>query len=303
MRAAICLALLLFSSCDNATRPPEKAQEPTKVETELLGVTANYKFAKEAHLSAWEDDYLRDHEDLIVSYLGNEIWRIRGSSWSELRDWNGPIADPAIGKDITGDGIPEAIFLNEEEGSHGPVIYYVFHLDQPLRVTILNGGDLGLYFKDLDGDGIYEVEGHDMAFMSWHAAPANSARPSVILRHQQGAYVLALDLMRKAPPDLNQLLGNATLLHADKMWQLAAPYDIPEKLIEVLTDLVYSGNAALARTFLDWAWLPNKAGKEAFAAEFFECRLRKSEYWPALAAMNGLSPDKPIGECPGTEEG
>jgi len=303
MRIAICLASLLLAACAAAPKAAEKAERQTKVETEQLGATNYYKFVREAYLSAWEGNFLRDYEDLIVSYLGDELWRIRGSNWSGLRDWDGPITEPAIGKDINGDGIPDAIFLNEEEGSHGPIIYYVFHLDRPLRVTVLDGGDLGLYFKDLDGDGIYEVKGHDMAFMSWHAGPANSARPGVILRHQQGVYVLATDLMRKAPSDMTRLLGDAALLHTDKMWQEPAPYDIPEKLIETMADLVYSGNAMLARTFLDWAWLPGKAGKEAFAAEFFECRLRKSEYWPALAAMNGLPAYKPVGECPGTEEG
>lgn len=49
MRAAICIALLLLSSCSGASCPAEKAERQTKVENEQLGSIYDYEFVSEAH--------------------------------------------------------------------------------------------------------------------------------------------------------------------------------------------------------------------------------------------------------------
>lgn len=306
MRAAICIALLLLGSCSSANRPAENVAQRVKVETEQIGGSNYYTFVREAHFFLEPDgSTIKNYENLIVLYLDEEIWRIRGSNWSGLRDWDGPITEPATGRDITGDGIPDAILMNEEEGSHGPIIYYIFHmgLGDPLRVTVLDGGDCGIAFKDLDGDGVFELKTCDMAFMSWHGGPGYSARPHVTLRYQNGIYVYDTVRMRQPMPPATLMSQGVARIQKDEAWQQEAPYDIPQFLIKVLTDMAYSGNIAGAHQFLDLAWPANRSGKDAFAAELFECRLRKSQYWPAIAAMNGLPADKPVGECPGTEEG
>jgi hypothetical protein len=105
--------------------------------------------------------------------------------------------------------------------------------------------------------------------------------------------------MRRQPPAEPELRAAADQVRALSWWtQYRRP---PPKLWEVMLDLIYGGNFPLARPFLDWAWNDVVAGKEEFWNELIKCQTRKSEFWPYIAALNGLAAEKPEGECPGSQ--
>ena len=60
--------------------------------------------------------------------------------------------------------------------------------------------------------------------------------------------------------------------HSDPDWP---PYD----LIQAITDLVYTGNKAIALDLLERVWLPGVPGKELFIREY-EDALRDSRFYP-----------------------
>ena len=62
--------------------------------------------------------------------------------------------------------------------------------------------------------------------------------------------------------------------------------------------LIYSGQAPLARDFIQRAWAGSAADRAAFEHDLVECQLRRSAYWPDVAALNGWKAEKPAADCP-----
>jgi hypothetical protein len=62
------------------------------------------------------------------------------------------------GTDITGNGIPDLIVTEWTGGAHCCFTAHVFELGEAFaRIGQIPGGDGGVLFRDLNGDGIYEA--------------------------------------------------------------------------------------------------------------------------------------------------
>lgn len=185
-----------------------------------------------------------------------------------------------IGRDITGDGVPDLVIEESTGGMHCCTQVVVLGLGDPLRVHgTIDGADGDVTFEDLDRDGIPEVRLQDWRFAYWRDyAFAETQAPEVILRFRDGAYRPACDLMRDDPPDAAALAAKARELRGD--WESGDP---PADLYGYAVDLVYAGHADLAWRFLDMAWPATIPGKAEFLRDL-RSQLANSPCWSAPPA-------------------
>ena len=311
--AAVAAALIVSAGCTAQTVQKEPAEDISYQSTELFAQGA-YRFVSEQRFSKSPEDAepFGLEETLVVFKDGREIDRRKEWRWEvyQAEGFSKAPPSPKPGADITGDGTPDIVLMEYSGGAHCCSTYYIFELAEPLRVTKIYTGDAPLFFEQLDDSPSLEVKLFDDNFSYWRAAYANSAAPEVVLRYRDGAYQPAPDLMRGPAPSQRELEEWARQARSAGDWIMTTKprgsdsnYDVSSDLLIPLIDLIYRGHADLVRRFTDMAWPAAKPGKAAFIEELMECRIRRSKYWPAVAAMNGLPADPSIGKCPADDEG
>lgn len=231
-------------------------------------------------------------QTLVVLKNNEEIFRKTGHRWY--------ISDkhPKMGTDITGTGQPNAVITEYSGGAHCCNANYIFELGERFEVIEIHSHDFPIIFKELDDRPGLEIEILDTNFLYWKTAFASSPAPRVILRYDQGTYWVATDLMEGPPMSRRALLQHAKKIRSSTKWGHFKYYPFDEGLWKIMLDLIYSGNANQAREFANLAWPPSVSGKRDFLFEFFDCQLRRSDHWPAIAALNRLSPKEPEKDCP-----
>ena len=200
-------------------------------------------------------------------------------------------------RDITGNGVPELALLGFSNGAHCCFTIHIIELGDTFSVLLSRplGDDVKLAFIDVTGDGVMEIQTTDDAFDYWHTGHAGSPLPQVWLRFddQKRAYVFAPELMKNPPPTKTVLIT-----HAD-FWKKISwdgsggnPIPLPAGVSPQLfttpwgyaVELIYTGNAAAAREYIDLAWRENKefASKEIFWNEFKK-ELQTSRFYGELS--------------------
>lgn len=204
---------------------------------------------------------------------------------AELEESRTPRERIAIGKDITGRGIPNLVIFEWSGGAHCCYTAHIFEIGQSFRkIASLNAVHGPLDFEDLDGDGILEVVLKDWTFAYWETSFNYSPAPRVVLRFQEGVYRMAPEFMRKRPVSEKWMKEKAQeVLKSD--WTNER---VPPELWRHMLELIYTGNAKQAWAFFDMAWRPGTPGKDDFLRDFRR-QLAKSPYWPDVAAMNRTS--------------
>ena len=181
-----------------------------------------------------------------------------------------------VGRDITGDHIPDVVIEAFTGGAHCCTQALVLGLgpDSLLDYGLIDGADGDIEFEDIDGDGIMEVRVGDWRFAYWRDYPfVETEVPEVVLKFQRGAYRPDCELMRDDPPDERTLRQRARALSTG--WVGGDP---PPGLYGYAVDLVYQGHADLAWRFLDLAWPAQIPGKAEFVADLRD-RLNGSPCW------------------------
>ena len=232
-------------------------------------------------------------QTLVVSKSGQEVFRKVGHRWY--------ISDkhPKIGTDITGTGRPNAVILEYSGGAHCCNENYIFELAEPFKVIEIHSRDFPIRFKELDGRPGLEIILLDTIFLFWKTGLPDSPTPKVILRYGQGGYRIATDLMKTPPMNRKEMLRRAKEIRTSTLWGRYECCPLDDRLLRVVVDLIYTGNAEQALEFADLAWPASFPGKKEVVNESFQCQMRYSDYWKNIAAMNGLPPGPPIGDCPG----
>jgi hypothetical protein len=190
----------------------------------------------------------------------------------------------AIGKDITGNGVPNLVVSEWTGGAHCCFLFHVYELGARFReVAVIDAGHGDFsHFSNHDGVGALEFVTADWTFAYWRTSFAQSPAPQVILRFRDGAYELAPDLMKKPKPLQEVLQAEARRVRNDPSW---SPRTQPPALWDHLLQLIYGGNGSLAREFLDKAWPLGIPGKEEFYQDF-RSTLSQSPYYRALLELN-----------------
>lgn len=216
------------------------------------------------------------------------------SMWEKSEKPQGSISP---GTDITGDGIPDLVIGYQPEGHNG-YRADVFSLGSSFKKLFrIEGEDNPVYFKDVDGDGLFEILAADSTFAYWHASYADSHLPRIILRIKGNKLVVANDLLKAPTPSAKDL---ETLVENTKK-ELESSEDQQQTFVPLVTghmlDLVYTGNAKSAWSYLDLVWtgdgkrqidvkpMEHNATKNEFLSEF-KAQLAKSPYWRGLQELN-----------------
>ncbi len=228
---------------------------------------------------------------------------------------------PPAGTDLDGDGLPEFLIYDYSGGAHCcATVKHIVCSDPPVLTAQISGWHNTPCYRDLDGDGRYEMIIRDSAYAYWNACYAASPQPEVIFRIRKGHYEMAGDLMRgrSAPAqdteatltDLKHRLARLDLFlarsqtdrpsQAEPTEEEKADEDfffgqcwyedgvrIPPAVWEFLLDLIYTGQINVAATALDSMWPPSKPHKAAFANDLLEM-IRGSWYGRRLPWFNEL---------------
>ena len=195
-----------------------------------------------------------------------------------------PNALTEMGKNITGNGIPNLVISEWTGGAHCCSNFHIFEIGPRFRFLAKIEAEHGesSHFADLDGDQNLEFIGEDWTFAYWHTSFVASPAPEIILRFTAGKYRLAEDQMRKPPPSEAELNESIRQIRTDESWKEQRP---PETLWGEMLDLIYSGNRAVAWQFFNKAWPAGIPGKAKFLSDF-RAQLAESPYWLQIQHLN-----------------
>jgi hypothetical protein len=235
-------------------------------------------------------------EDVKVDYFGGALSDFDRSDRRNLV--------PAIGGSITGAGEPELAIESYSGGAHCCTTVHLFRLGvqrfQPLGS--IAGGNFPVAFRQIDKDPALEAVTYDNAFAYWKASFADSVAPQVVLKFDPASerYRFASALMRTPAPNAAALKRNAQAIRRDPRWKQRGNSgdDIPPALWDEMLTLIYAGNGAAADELLRQAWPRDATSRAVFRHELIDCQLRRSIYWPDIAAMNRWPADPPGADCP-----
>jgi len=246
---------------------------PTATGAPIMAVPPDSEFSGVVEVERRVGDYLLrvihdttgDERVFDLKLRGRRAWAVRAANIRLLR----------IGRDITGDGVPDVIVEQFSGGMHCCTQSTVLGLGSAVHdYGTINGADGEVEFEDTDGDGVLEVRIGDWRFAYWREyAFVETQVPDIILHFTPEGYRPACDLMRGQPPDSAALTDKARELSDG--WTSGDP---PAELWGYAVELVYQGHASLAWRFLDLAWPPKISGKAEFERDLRE-QLEGSPCW------------------------
>ena len=197
----------------------------------------------------------------------------------------------AMGRDITGRGVPNLVVSEWSGGAHCCLSFHIFEIGKEFRrIAVLDALDNdGAHFEKIGSDKRLVFVMYDLTTFSefgdywcdrdFKTPPASG----IMLRYINGKYRLAIDLMRKPAPSSRKIAS--MIEEVQRNWPYGCSVPIPKRLWEIMLDLVYSGNAELAWQVFDRAWMPGTSGKEE-ALKAFRSELEKSPYWEEIKMLN-----------------
>ena len=214
---------------------------------------------------------------LEILQAGTRVYTGQHESF-EIDDTGAP-----VGADVTGTGNPNLVVKEYSGGAHCCTSFEVFNIGSNFQklATVESADCDGAHFQRQDSGG-YVFYGCDPATRMYGASFADSAAPGVILRYVNGSFHLAPDLMRKAPPSVDELRAKAGELASNRTW---STQDVPGAFWQYVIDLTYSGNSRSADQFVALAWPAQRTDKAERMQEFL-AQLRKSPYWEDIQALN-----------------
>ena len=230
---------------------------------------------------------------------------------------------PPAGTDLGSDGVPDILIYDYSGGAHCcATVKHIVCSDPPVLTAQISGWHCTPAYRDLDGDGRYEMIIHDASYAYWNACYAASPQPEVIFRIRNGHYEIAGDLMRSHAPaadkwktdikDLQHQLARYDQFIARRNSQTnentevkLAPEEevddnffsgqawradgvcIPPAVWELLLNLIYTGQIDTAVNALDTMWPAGKPHKAEFANDLLGM-IRGSWYGRHLPWFNEL---------------
>jgi hypothetical protein len=186
--------------------------------------------------------------------------------------------------DITGDGIPDVLVLQNSGGSHCCATWLLFSVGPSLRLLskVQNESSYSFPLKNIKGDGVYQLIVADWTFASWNASFAESPIMEFLYAVENGTYKFAPQLMRGSSKSEEDLVR----LAAKVPWEEGAREDvIPPEFWKGALTLILTGNADQVRRYAVLAWRAPRANLDDFLASFYE-RLKSSPHYSEIKILN-----------------
>ncbi len=188
-----------------------------------------------------------------------------------------------VGDDITGEGVPDLLVSEWSGGAHCCYTFHVFQLgDAFKRVQSipLRDADESAFVTRPGVKGMLLNSADYSAFAYFPSGFAGSPAGRILLSYRDGRFRLDQARLKANAPKPDETAQCAKLFKQSREWKDAQPLG----LWYYATDLIYTGNAEAAWTFLDQAWGGSEADKLKYLKEYRD-RLQKSFYYPELMQL------------------
>ena len=127
---------------------------------------------------------------------------------------------------------------------------------------------------------------NDWTWAYWPSSFASSPAPEIILRYEQGKYILALELMRR-PPKTKEEFAQVKRQVKEKletdMKEQSGDFSLA-LVVNPMFDMIYSGNAKQAWQLFDEVWTEQEPNRQE-TVKFIQEALTSSPYWPEIDEM------------------
>jgi hypothetical protein len=197
--------------------------------------------------------------------------------------------------DINKDGKNEIMIHEYTGGAHCCNLYTIYSLDSAaMAIFDFNAEHTGLYILDIDNDSLFELISGDCSFAYWQTSYAESPRPGLIWRWDNGKYRLAnfhysdyLLEEQKSEDGIRELAYLKEAINTAKYNIKEYKYNWdytefpPAKLWGIMLDYIYAGKSNVADSIFNALWPPEIAGKEEFYKDF-RGALEHGPYWKEL---------------------
>jgi hypothetical protein len=166
--------------------------------------------------------------------------------------------------------------------------------DNVVSTAVKTNDGLTALFR-LPGKARYGLRTSDYSYYRW-TGEAGAPHPKLLLRYdiEKGGATVAGDLMKEPAPSAKHLAEMEAKMRADPLWKAAG---LSNDYLQVVLDLVYSGNLQAAQDYAMKAWPDDVPGRQSFIDDLNQCALPLSPWWPDIAALNGIQPYKAGKDC------
>ena len=192
-----------------------------------------------------------------------------------------------IGDDITGEGVPELLISEWSGGAHCCYTFHLFRLSEQfshIQDIPLLDADESAFVRRLGIKGLVLVSNDYSAFAYFPKNFAESPAGRVFLSFQDSRFKPDARLMKANAPSDAEITKCADLFKPSLAWKQERNASQPMGMWYYATDLIYTGNAAQAWTFLDAAWGGSAADKKRYLDDYRQ-RFKKSVYYLDLMQL------------------
>lgn len=286
----------------SASKEDEKQNKPVYLKKAPPGIWT-YRIKRDKNDSSGSLDLFLNNRPVFAIDGGDFLTVMRFTNGGE-EDINDPISEETFSgvletSDITGDGIPELLLLEESAGSDGYRKYSLLSLgDHIEQIYSQDGCHCELRFEDLDKDGICEAIITDLALITdYIGAGIHPTGPSVeiVLNYSSGGFHYATNLMKQPAPLENEVSHEAAKAIAER--RLAGR--LMDDTYSYILKLVYSGNGELAHRFVHLVFFDAPPNEREFCWYSIYGGVMHTPYRTEIAALNKWALDQyEFKECP-----
>jgi hypothetical protein len=202
----------------------------------------------------------------------------------------------AIGKDITGRGVPDLV-VEQWTGSASDGGYFlIFQLSKNFRKLCVLSATPGCYFENMDKCPQPVFVYYDSCpYLFWDGCShADSPTPTIILKWKNDGFHVAPEFMQTSEIKADVNCSDDSDYHElaesfrnDESWTKESRP--PIELISWVLDSLYHGHVKTAWTMFDKAWPANVPGKEEYRKQL-EDAIKTSPYYKELNAWWSQQP-------------
>ena len=188
-----------------------------------------------------------------------------------------------LGTDFTGEGVPGLSISEWSGGAHCCYTFHLFRLGETfskIQDIPLLDADESAFVRRSNVKGLVLATADYSAFAYFPSSFAGSPAGRVFLSYQDGKFRPDAALMRSNAPAQTDVDKCAVLFKPSRDWKT----DQPMGMWYYATDLIYTGNAVQAWSFLDKAWGGSAVDKKKYLGGYQQ-RLKKSVYHDDLMRL------------------